>query len=75
MKQVRGDWLNYRSSVTYVTLGLGHGAVAADGTTQPRRQRQGRGARPARQPRSGTFMQRLEQRLERRRDQGQGWGG
>lgn len=35
------------------------GTVAADGTTRPRRQQ-----------RSGTFMQRLEQRWDRRRDHG-----
>src|SRR5262245_16097614 len=39
------------------------GAVAPDGTTKPRR--------PAK--RSGSFMQRLEQRWDHRRDQGQGW--
>ncbi len=46
------------------------GAVAPDGSTQPRR-------RPAKQghQRAGTFMQRLEQRWDRRRDQGSGWGG
>lgn len=47
------------------------GSVAPDGSTQPRR----RLAKAGRAPRSGTFMQRLEQRWDRRRDQGQGWGG
>ena len=54
------------------------GAVAADGTTQlhqPRgRDGRGRRGRKARRGNSsgGTFMQRIEQRWERRRDQG--WG-
>lgn len=47
------------------------GSVAPDGSTQPRR----RTAKASRSPRTGTFMQRLEQRWERRRDQGPGWGG
>ena len=42
------------------------GAVGADGRTQPRRPR-------GRAPRSGTFLQRMEQRWDRRRDQGSGW--
>ena len=54
------------------------GAVAADGTTQPHqpRGRDGRGRRGRKARRGnnsgGTFMQRIEQRWERRRDQG--WG-
>jgi hypothetical protein len=54
------------------------GAVAADGTTQVRqpRGRDGRGRRGRKARRGnksgGTFMQRIEQRWERRRDQG--WG-
>jgi hypothetical protein len=61
------------------------GAVAADGTTQPRpprgakadrraaRGRRGtpKGTKPAKGPK-GTFMQRMEQRWDRRRDGG-GW--
>ncbi len=54
------------------------GAVAADGTTQVHqaRGRDGRGRRGRKARRGnnsgGTFMQRIEQRWERRRDQG--WG-
>jgi hypothetical protein len=54
------------------------GAVAADGTTQPHpargRDGKGRKGRKARRGNAswGTFMQRIEQRWERRRDQG--WG-
>ena len=42
------------------------GAVGPDGRTQPRRSR-------PKTPRSGTFLQRMEQRWDRRRDQGNGW--
>ncbi|HEX3003974.1 MAG TPA: DUF3040 domain-containing protein [Angustibacter sp.] len=42
------------------------GAVGPDGVTRPRR-------KPRRAQRSGTFMQRLEQRWDRRRDGGS-WG-
>jgi hypothetical protein len=42
------------------------GAVGADGRTKARR--------PAKQ-RGGSFMGRMEQRWERRRDEGRGWGG
>ncbi len=42
------------------------GAVGPDGRTQPRKRRSRKSQR------SGTFMQRMEQRWERRRDQG--WG-
>ena len=45
------------------------GAVGTDGRTKPRRARAGKG----RPQRSGTFMQRMEQRWDRRRDEGQGW--
>jgi hypothetical protein len=41
------------------------GAVGADGVTKPRRQRAAK--------KSGTFMQRIEQRWDHRKDQGQGW--
>jgi len=44
------------------------GAVGADGLTKPRRVKAGKKA-----AKSGTFMQRLEQRWDRRKDQGQGW--
>jgi hypothetical protein len=48
--------------------GKGHGpigAVGADGVTKPRRTRAAK--------RSGGFMQRLEQRWDHRKDEGQGW--
>lgn len=48
------------------------GAVGADGRTQPRPRRSRTRARTPKAPRQGTFMQRLEQRWDRRRDQG--WG-
>lgn len=53
------------------------GAVGPDGRTRPRRARNRarRAGHPAAQPRSGTFMQRLEQRWNRRRDEGRGWNG
>jgi hypothetical protein len=41
------------------------GAVASDGSTKPRKQRAAKSG--------GTFMQRLEQRWDHRKDQGQGW--
>lgn len=45
------------------------GVVQGDGRTGSRPSRGARGRRPgARAPRSGTFMQRLEQRWDRRRD-------
>jgi hypothetical protein len=49
------------------------GAVGPDGRTQPRRRRAKSGR--SKTPHSGTFMQRLEQRWDRRRDQGSGWSG
>jgi hypothetical protein len=55
------------------------GAVAADGTTHPRAGRNGRAPKGARGRKNGksaaprgTFMQRMEQRWDRRR--GGGWG-
>lgn len=53
----------------------GLGVVGSDGTVRspkPRRPRSKGGARPARAKRKGSFMQRLEQRWEHRRQQGQG---
>jgi hypothetical protein len=44
------------------------GAVGVDGLTRPRRAKKKSASGP------GTFMQRLENRWEGRRDQGRGWG-
>ncbi|GAA4353041.1 DUF3040 domain-containing protein [Angustibacter luteus] len=41
------------------------GAVAPDGSTKPRKQRAAKA--------NGSFMHRLEQRWDHRKDQGQGW--
>ena len=54
----------------------GLGVVASEGTVRsakPRGSRTKGGARPARAKRQGSFLQRLEQRWEHRRQQGQGW--
>lgn len=51
----------------------GLGLVGDDGTVRPARQRKTKGAKARASARSGTFMQRLEQRWEERRSKGQGW--
>lgn len=51
----------------------GLGLVRDDGTVRPARQRKTKGAKARASARSGTFMQRLEQRWEERRSKGQGW--
>ena len=51
------------------------GMVGRDGSPVPRRGRGGATRAPRPVKSSGTFMQRLEQRWDRRRGQDHGWGG